>query len=118
MLQSIWKSRSPAKRVSRSVFVPILILFLLAWFGLGFSLQAGLCTHGVEKAAMHGGGLCTWLCAAYGQDLSVRLPEWPVAQAQAGFSADGTASDMRASFLDAFENRGPPTAVLCATLSA
>jgi hypothetical protein len=118
MSRSIWKKQSLANRASRSILVPILAVFLLGWFGLGFSLQDSLCTHADEKAAMHGGGLCTWLCAAYGQDLSVRLPEWPAVQAQAGFSADRTASGLRASFLDALENRGPPMALPCVTVSA
>ncbi len=118
MLRTIWQSRSLAKRVSRSVLVPVLILLLLAWFGLGFSLQVGFCWHEAEKAATHGGGLCTWLCAASGQDLSVRLSVWPAVQVQAGLSTDRVASDRRASFVGALESRGPPEAVLRATLSA
>lgn len=118
MLRPIWKSRSLAKRVFRSVLVPVLTVSLLGWFGLGFSLQASLCAHGVDKATMHGGGLCAWLCAVYGQDLSVRSPEWPSVQAPVEFIPDRTASGLCASFLDAFDSRGPPRAVLGATLSA
>jgi hypothetical protein len=118
MSRSIWKKQGLANRASRSILVPTLAVFLLGWFGLGFSLQAGLCTHAVDKAAMHGSGLCTWLCAAHGQDLIIRSPELPSILSNAGLLAHGMVEQIRPWRLETSEGRGPPNAIAQPTLSA
>jgi hypothetical protein len=58
---------------------------------------------------MHGGGLCTWLCAAHGQELSLRSPNRPSVLTSVGFLAEEAAGQIRPSRLGASESRGPPT---------
>jgi hypothetical protein len=102
----------PSETVSRrtpSVLVLGLAGFLLGWLGVGFWYQPQRCAHADGKTTMHEDGLCLWSCAAPGQDLGGRLPEWPALLMLAGFPADGSTGNVRWAFMGAFEGRGPPT---------
>jgi hypothetical protein len=116
MPNTIAQPSGTVSRRARFLLVLGFVFFLLGWSGVGFSLESQRCAHADGMASMHGSGFCAWLCTVHGQDLTVRLPEWPAILFGIDVALDASAGDVRTSFLRAFESRGPPIAAAQTTV--